>query len=169
MVPELQIRLTEWPDILPLLQSALNNAPFPSRCNVRPITAFIGMESTPPISTFFKSETMKAVTVSELQLEKALNIKALQDRRAELHLAVKSSLQAARACSRQATGKRRLPNFTEGDYVLVARSDFHAGKKLDLRWGGSCRIVKALNEYTFRVEDLGNGQLDDLHGTLLKL
>lgn len=59
------------------------------------------------------------------------------------------------------------PNFSEGDFVLVARSDFHAGEKLALRWRGPRRLVKALSAYIFQVEDLRNGQLDDIHGSLL--
>ena len=61
-----------------------------------------------------------------------------------------------------------LPNFTEGDYVLVAREDFFAGEKLAVRWRGPRRIIKALNDYVFQVEDLRNGGLEDVHGTRLK-
>jgi transposase InsO family protein len=42
VISELQLRPEEWPDILPLLQSALNNAPSPQRGNVSPVTAFTG-------------------------------------------------------------------------------------------------------------------------------
>lgn len=112
---------------------------------------------------------MKSVTINELQLEKAINIEALQDPCAELHPAVQSSLQAARTRSRLVTVRGNLPNFTECDYDLVTRSDFHAGEKLALRWRGPRRILKPLNEYVFQVENLRYSQLDDVHGSLRKL
>lgn len=35
----------------------------------------------------------------------------------------------------------------DGDFVLVARSDFAAGEKLSLRCRGQRRIIKAVNDY----------------------
>lgn len=61
-----------------------------------------------------------------------------------------------------------LPNFTEGDYVLVARNDFTAKEKLSLRWRGPRRIIKAINDYVYQVEDLRSGELQDVHATRLK-
>lgn len=60
-----------------------------------------------------------------------------------------------------------LPNFAEGNYFLVGRSDFNAGEKIVLHWCSPCCVMKALNDYVFQVEDLGNGKLDNVHGTLL--
>lgn len=37
-----------------------------------------------------------------------------------------------------------------------------------LRWRGPRRVTKALNDYTFQVEDLRNGVLSIAHGTRLK-
>lgn len=61
-----------------------------------------------------------------------------------------------------------LPKFSEGDYVLVAREDFSAGEKLALRWRGPRRVVKAVSDYVYTVEDLRNGLTEDIHGTRLK-
>lgn len=52
--------------------------------------------------------------------------------------------------------------------MLVSRNHFFEGEKLCLQWRGPRRIIKALNDYTFRVEDLRTGDYDDVHGTLLK-
>jgi transposase InsO family protein len=165
---ELQMRLEEWPDILPLVQSVLNNAPSPSRGNVAPLTAFTGQDPSPPISTFMRTETAKPVTMSQVQRERALNIEKLVAACAELHPMVQRDVQENRRRMRESRSAGKLPNFAEGDFVLVAREDFSAGQKLALRWRGPRRIVKALGNYVFQVEDLRNGQVAEAHGTRLK-
>lgn len=62
LVSELGIWFGEWTDLLPLVQSALNNEPSPERKKITPIRAFTGMEPSTPISTFSRSETMESVT-----------------------------------------------------------------------------------------------------------
>ena len=42
------------------------------------------------------------------------------------------------------------------------------GEKLAMRWRRPRRIIKALNDYVFQVEDLRNGTTKDIHGTRLK-
>ena len=127
-VSEFQMRYEEWPDLLPLVQSALNNAPSTARDNIR----------------------------------------ALQDRMDELHPLVQKALQSHRDNSRRAASKGRLPNFTEGDFVLVAQDSYKAGEKLALRWRGPRRVIQARSEFVYQVEDLRNGALEDIHATRLK-
>lgn len=86
-----------------------------------------------------------------------------------VHPLVHSHTQKERERIRDARCKGQLASSSEGDYVLVAREDFFEGEKLCLRWCGPRRVVKALREYVFRVEDLRNGKLDDVHGTRLKV
>jgi hypothetical protein len=166
---ELELRPEEWPDILPLLQSALNNAHSPQRGTISPVTAFTGMDSTPPISTFLRSNTTTPVPLTDVQRERALNISALQDHVADLQRVVQQTVADNRRRAREAASRGELPRFSEGDYVLVARSGFNAGEKLALRWRGPRCIVKALSNYVFQVEDLCNGTISDIHGTRLKL
>lgn len=59
-------------------------------------------------------------------------------------------------------------NFSEGDFVLVAREDFFAGGKLCWRWRGPHRVDTPLNDYMFKVEDLTHGSFTDVHGSRLK-
>lgn len=40
VLSELQMRSNEWPDLLPIIQSALNKSPSPQRNNIALITAF---------------------------------------------------------------------------------------------------------------------------------
>lgn len=65
-------------------------------------------------------------------------------------------------------GHGRLPNFTESDFVLVARDDYRTKEKLSLSWRGPRRVVRAVNDYVYSVEDLRDGELWDVHVTRLK-
>lgn len=168
VVSELQMRVDEWADLLPVIQSALNNAPSPQRNNVSPITAFNGMEPSAPVNTFLRIETAKTMTIDEIVRERAIHVDELTKRMSDLHPVVHDALQENRARIRNATSKGTLPNFSEGDFVLVAREDFTAGEKLSLRWRGPRRVVKALSNYVFEVEDLRNGQCESIHGSRLK-
>ena len=165
---ELQLDLKEWPDLLPVVQSVLNNSPSPQRGNVAPITAYLGREPTPPIRTFLRSRNTKVVTIEEATQERLLSISTLKDRIAELHPFVQDMVRSMRERQRLATSKGQLPNFIEGDYVLMAREEFFAGEKLALRWRGPRRVVKALSDFVYQVEDLRNGQLEEVHATRLK-
>ena len=64
--------------------------------------------------------------------------------------------------------KGQLPNFREGDLVLVAHEDFTVGEKLSLRCRGPGRILSCNSEYIFDVEDLRNGHVESVHGARLK-
>ena len=165
---ELQMRPEEWPDLLPVVQSTLNQTPSPQRGNYAPVTAFTGAQPTPPIATFIRTTTTKPMSISDIQKDRTLNIDSLKTFIADLHPIVQSAVSTNRSRGREAAGRGQLPNFTEGDYVLVARDDLTAGEKLSLRWRGPRRIIKAINDYVYQVEDLRNGELQDVHITRLK-
>lgn len=52
----------------------------------------------------------------------------------------------------------------EGDYVHFARDDISVAEKLSLRWHGWRRVIGALKDYVYQVEDLRNGFLEDYYG-----
>lgn len=168
IISELQLRVDSWPDVIPVIQSALNLSPSPQRHNVCPLTAFTGQEPRPPISTIVRSDTAKPITMSDLQRERAIHIDELVKLMADMRPTIQTSLSENRRRLREHMSRGHMPNFQEGDYVLVARSEFFKGEKLCLRWRGPRRIVKALTDFTFQVEDLRNGKVDVVHGSRLK-
>lgn len=64
--------------------------------------------------------------------------------------------------------KGELAKLSKWGYVFVARDEFLQGGKLWLSWRGPRRVIKALNDYSFQVEDFRNGNLEVVHGTSLK-
>lgn len=162
------MRHDDWTQLVPLFQSALNNAPSPQRNNVPPVTAFTGLPATPPVSTFLRSPDLHAVSLADAQIESTFNIQQLVKIMDNLHPRIHAHVMAQRQRMRASKSRGELANFTEGDYVLVAREEFFEGEKLCLRWRGPRRVLTALNDYIFRVEDLRNGNCEDIHGTRLK-
>lgn len=61
-----------------------------------------------------------------------------------------------------------MPNFIEGNSVLVARKHFNASEKLCFCWRGPYRIVKAINDYIWKFEDLRDEKIDEVHVLWLK-
>ena len=77
IVSELQMKFSEGPDLLPLVQSALNNAPSPRRGNILPITGFLGRDPKPRIGTFLRTKNTETVTLEDSDRERMLNVSLL--------------------------------------------------------------------------------------------
>lgn len=172
LISELQIDNKKWPDIIPLVQSILNSFPSPHRGNICLFKSSMGRKPTPPVLTFLRSATFTSVTVAEAQREFKLNIEEPVKLCADLHPHVQSTLTKQWKQSRKAAYKGQLPSFSscsDDNYVLMARSDFHACEKLCLCWHEPCRVRNAINDYVYQVEILCNGHLDDIHASRLKL
>lgn len=123
------------------------------------------MDPTPPISNFISSSTAASVTVQDIEHERLQYVNQLQAKVAELHPVLQDALQKIRPRMREAISAGKLPNFFDGDFFLIAREDFTAGEKLSLRWRGPRREVGSLNDHVYQVEDLRNGQVEDVHGS----
>lgn len=162
------MRHDEWPQLVSLFQSALNNALSPQRKNIA-ITAFTGLLASNPVTTFLRFFDCQPVTLSQTQLKSTLNVSELVKMMKKLSQIIHQRTQKERAHIRLSKGKVELANFSKGDSVLVAKEDFFDVEKLFLRWCGPQRIIKALSDYVFRVEDLRIANFDDIHGTSFKI
>jgi len=165
---ELQLPFEDWPVLVPLIQSALNNAPSPQRRNLAPVTIFAGLQPSRPVSATIKASTGDFITFTDAQLERSLNLDEIKKLVSELHPLVQSNLNYQRARSRRAASKGKSADFSEGDFVLVAKEDFNAGEKLALRWRGPRRILNVVSKWIYTVEDLRTGVTEDVHATRLR-
>lgn len=168
VLSELQHCPSEWPNLVPMLQSMLKNSPSPTLINSCPITAFFGLDPKPPVSSFIRSSTGSPITVSEVIRERTTNIANLKKFVAELHPVVQDTVRNNRETLQAAMSKGELSRFMKADFGLVALEDFKAGENRALRWHGPRRIEKATSDYFYQVEDLRNGQLEDVHISRLR-
>lgn len=118
------------------LCSAINMTISPQRQNIAPVTAFTVTATTLTISAFTRTSTAKLVTIKDVQRERSLTIDSLKTFVADLHPVVQRSVSCNCQIDRDAKSRGVIPNFTEGDYVLVARDDFKENEKLSIRWRG---------------------------------
>lgn len=133
-----------------------------------PITVSPKASPSRLIDTFLRPACTATVTLTELQRERALIVNRLVTYINQLHPLIQTKLQQERARSRTAISRGELANLKESDYVLVVREEVFENEKLYLRWRGPCRVLNALNDYVFKIEDLRNGETEDLHVTRLK-
>ena len=108
------------------------------------------------------------ITVTSAQLERVNHIEKLIESMDKLRPLVQASLATNRQRLREHMSEGLIPNFEEGDFVLVARNNFHHGEKLCLRWRGPRRIIKAMNDWIYQIEDLRNGNIETAHASRLK-
>ncbi|GMF48949.1 unnamed protein product [Phytophthora fragariaefolia] len=74
-----------------------------------------------------------------------------------MHAEMVGASEKPRRAARERHARRqgvRLDKFSEGDFVLAATATWRGGHKLALVWRGPKRILKALNDYTFEVQDI---------------
>lgn len=57
----------------------------------------------------------------------------------------------------------------EVDIILVARDDWSTEEKLYLRWRGLFRVIKALNDFVYQVDEPRNELAEEVHVYRLKL
>eukprot|EP00903_Cladosiphon_okamuranus_P017345 g15980.t1 len=81
-----------------------------------------------------------------------------------LHKEVLDKVESNRAKQRKAASRGQLPNFTVGDYVLVARVR-RSGltPKLASTWTGPWRVVTAQQEHVYGVQNIISGEVRDVH------
>lgn len=118
----------EKPDPIPIVQSVLTESPSHHRGNVCPVTAFMESNCALPIKHFIRSGTVKQMTLTDLQVGSAFNVEKLLKLRDELEPPFQSSLTEHHKQARNSRSRGRLPNFTEGDHVLIAGYNFYPGK-----------------------------------------
>lgn len=128
----------------------------------------MGCEPNVPITTFILISTTKPVTVQAVKLGSLPNICKLKDRVAELHKTVQDINKNNNDIGRKNTSILKLPSFTDGNFVLVAREECFAVNKLALRWPGSRRVLWAIKDYSYLVDDLRTGESGVLHTSRLK-
>lgn len=168
LLSELEPRPNQWPDLIPLFLSVINQSPSSQRGNFAPMTAFTGLSPIPAISTFKGSDSARYVTALEVVAQPTVNVQEIQARMDALHRVVKKTLSNSRERSPAVVARGELANFTEGDYVLVARNDFHKKEKLYVLWRDPRCFTTEFNDYVYQVEDLRTESLSEDHATRLK-
>ena len=125
---EFQLPLRCWPSVLPVVQSALNNAPLKRLCDRCPLTALTGLPQETPLRTIKTSKYNHAriSSISEVRSRQTLQVKKLQSSLEDMPRDIKCCMDATQRASvashNQKTNIREV-NFDKGDYDLRAATN----------------------------------------------
>lgn len=163
---ELQVPETEWPSVVPAIQSIINNSPsrrLGGRC---PIKVHTGMDSGNPLSVALTVAQDKDIpSLDEARVMQDLRIAEAQQVLDDMHREVQSSLETTRKDAIDRHNRKtyvRPYNPQIGDYVLVAR--MHGPRtKMSANWVGPRRISLVRNDFTVEVEHLLTGKKEVVH------
>lgn len=149
LLSEMKSSISQWPVVLPLVQSALNHMPADRLKGTAPVTAFTALPAVTPLSMIVNPITqapMTAIEVSELQNQ---HIKSVQKALEAMHKELAGTAEGKRTNARKQRIKKKnlaMSNFDVGDYVLVAQVMPRANK-LAVRWKGPKRVVQAISDF----------------------
>ena len=170
LLSEYRMPIAQWPDVVPVIQSAINNAPVRRLSKKTPNEAFLG-RTAQPLDNIIQSVPKKATSVGSIHQQQQKALTDLTQAITELHREVKGkpSKQRQTAVDRHNAKTHVIqPNFTEGDFVLVADTDKHMTSKVLLKWRGPRRITKVLSDFVYEVENLIDKRCTEIHATRLK-
>lgn len=167
MLLGLQLTHEHSTNLLSIVQSALTNTRSRHRGNHAPTTSFTGLPPSAPIQIFIRPDSGTRTIAKDIPIKRCLDIEQVQQQFNDLHPVISNVLAANRKRSRDAAEREHLANFTERNFVLLARETFYIGEKLCLRWQGPHRVLKAVNDYVYFVEDQRNGRIQEDHATRL--
>ena len=125
--------------------------------NRAPVTAFTGLPADNPLRLLVSEETKKCKYIDFIKAQQLVKVNQIHSALAEMHRDVAQSRTRARKAAVKRHNERthvQPVNFEVGDYVLVAHRTNNRGPKLNVKWKGPRRIVRAVSEFVYEVEDL---------------
>lgn len=154
----------EWPLLVPLVTSVINNSPAPSLADYAPITVFMGREPSSPLDVIFNTTTHSLQHVPVATNEIVTHVRQLRDTLDTVRTRLAQRPTRARA---PRTGEKEI-DFDVGDYVLTATVDVKRVNKTAPIWRGPALVVERIDEKTFKVVDVGNDTTQVLNAEHLK-
>lgn len=170
MMVELKLSETDIPTILPMVQHALNHTAS-AKCGGRaPITVHTQLPAGNAMGAYRTHAEVREATPAQLEAWRRSIWKDLAAARDQMHREVTSTANKKRAAERDrrnANPRVRILRLDVGDFVLVG-SVSRRRSKLQICWLGPRRVVQAITDWVFVVEDLRNGVLSEHHISRLK-
>jgi transposase InsO family protein len=162
---EARLTVKDWPTLVPLVQGIMNATPSKLLDGHPPITVHCGLPASNPLSSVFLPDAADFTYTRPLPSSVHRHVERLRDTILDLHSRIGAAPQPER---RGRPGEQPI-NWTVGDFCLV--SSQHGAPTRDKTqspWHGPYRVVAAINDHVFKVEDLVTGATKDVHAMHLK-
>jgi hypothetical protein len=141
VLSELKMYADEWPEVVNMVQSVLNNS-LSTRLNKRtPMQVFTGHGETTPLALMFKNNVPVNAPLDFIKAQKLVEVVNLSKVMTEIHAQVaEKATRDSKAAIQKHINKThvRSPNFQVGEYVLVAK---HRKSGTSCRLSGRARDV----------------------------
>eukprot|EP00924_Labyrinthula_sp_SR-Ha-C_P002044 snap_masked-scaffold_90-processed-gene-0.25-mRNA-1 protein AED:1.00 eAED:1.00 QI:0/-1/0/0/-1/1/1/0/251 len=155
----------DWPDILPMIQTFINQTPLTCRgSKLSPLQLMIGVdEKRCALGSVYKNmerSDFKKLEKAAVDLRSKLMI--LQKKASDCGLEYRAKNNLRRS------GKTKPIFFHPGEYVWLSEKEVASGNKdkAKPRWCGPYQILRVISEYIYEVQDV-DGKIKVRHSTLL--
>jgi hypothetical protein len=123
VLSELQMYADEWPEVVNMVQSVLNNS-LSTRLNKRtPMQVFTGHAETTPLAVMLKDNVPVNAPLDYIKAQKLMEVEKLSKAMTEIPAQVAEKATRDRKAAIQKHNDKthvRSPNLQVGDYMLVA-------------------------------------------------
>jgi Integrase core domain len=157
VLPELNMYADEWPEVVNMVQSVLNNS-LSTRLNKRtPMQIFAGHAETTQLALMLKDNVLVNAPLDFIKAQKLMEVEKLSKSMTEIHAQVaEKATRDLKAAIQKHNDKTHLrsPNFQVDDYVLVAEHRKSGVSKLQVKWKGLRRVASVESDYVLVVENL---------------
>lgn len=177
--PELKLGPQDWPNVIGMIMTALNEAPLRRLGSIRdgtyrtPLQVMTGLEPARKVlqTSTISGNAKKAKTLEMTRAMQVMDIDTLQDTFDGIHKSVKEKVNSNRQKHIQIHNQKTnlvRPTFTVGDFVLVRRTR-KKGHKMSFRWMGPRRITRIISELVYEVENLITHAVEQVHAVRLNI
>jgi hypothetical protein len=171
VLSELKMYADEWPEVVNMVHSVLNNS-LSTRLNKKtPMQVFTGHAETTPLALMLKDNVPVNAPLDFIKAQKLMEVEKMSKAMTEIHAQVAEKATRDRKAAIQKYNDKthvRSPKFQVGDYVLVADHRKSGVSKLKVKWKGPRRVASVESDYVFVVENLLTEELKAAHATRLR-
>lgn len=109
-----------------------------------------------PIKTFFDHRRSNLCGYTKAQSEQLFKIRKKSERLSELQQIIPKALKKNKKAKQNSASKAHLPGFMVSEFCMVTRKRYHTSEKLGLRCRCAGRVINAMNDYVYKIEELRN-------------
>ena len=160
LTQELRLPQKKWPQLVPLVVSALNNTPSTTRGGLAPVTSFLGEPAQTPLSHVLGNDRAIDWTKGDVAAATA----SLRLRLDENHKVI--LLKDGRSTSRHARGGS-APPFIVGDYVMCTDKRKRYSKITATKLGPYL-VTGTDSDWVFQIKHLANDKVIRAHAERLE-
>ena len=163
LISETKIQHDNWPQLLPVINYAINTTPSTSLAGLSPFSIFTGQQPTSPLQAIFSRDTATINTIAPTSHALKAHTTRLQQALHDLHQRV-----TAQPRRKQQPRTNATPiDFDIGDYVLTTQPRTTRDKTVPI-WNGPVLVIGTINDRVFKIRDLLTGQTRERHADQLK-